>query len=50
MNLYFYFWLKDQSDENEKESVYYYVGFSNHPDGIENNFTGYKLPVRLVRN
>ena len=49
------FWIKDYRDGNEKHSAtIFFGGTSNHRRGLENAtsdlFSGYKLPVMLVRN
>lgn len=41
-----YFWLKDQKEGNEKSAIHLYR--RNQPEIID-VFSGYKLPIRLVR-
>lgn len=47
---YVYFWLDDGEEGNEKKAIYITSGSERKPDiEILKVFTGYKLPVRLVK-
>ena len=49
-----YFWISEEKDGNEKSAVCIYDvhqnGFNYTDKGVKNIFSGYKLPVRLVKS
>jgi hypothetical protein len=52
-----FFWIKDEKEGNEKNALHMYNGgkkgpgafYKNAQTVIEDFFTGYKLPIRLVK-
>jgi len=47
-----FFWIKDEKEGNEKNAVHMYNGarkYKNAQTVIEDFFSGYKLPIRLVK-
>lgn len=46
----FYFWLRDDSDSDNRESAANHFGNTKHPFYTEKIFMGYKLPIVLVKN
>lgn len=46
-------WLHNEGDDSEKQAIYMFIwynhGYRNKCSGTNNYFSGYKLPVRLVR-
>lgn len=47
-----FFWIKDNKDGNDKDAVHMFVEGTNYKYGstqINEYFSGYKLPVRLVK-
>lgn len=44
-----FFWVKDGKKGNEKNAVHIYSGVNRGQAVIEDFYSGYKLPIRLVR-
>lgn len=46
-----YFWISDNGDTNEKNAIHVSAGTKGIPEKeIANFFSGYKLPIRIVRS
>lgn len=47
------FWLHNEGEDSQKQAIYMYIwynnGYRNEISNTKNYFSGYKLPVRLVR-